>query len=125
MCQTPPHDLGGLATGPLHVLGIPRFYREKDLAGLRPEIPLSELTARRLDRLLALIDNWIADVRAHATDPRTVNWWRQANGHHCVMSGRGELDGRRLWSREVPVLGGPVGGLCGSSAVPGAKARFR
>jgi hypothetical protein len=62
------HDRGRL-TGALHALGIPRLDRERDLSGLRPEIPLSELTAGRLDRLLALIDNWIADVRAHATDP--------------------------------------------------------
>jgi hypothetical protein len=71
MCQTPPydrqHDCSRL-TRALHALGIPRLDRERDLSGLRPEIPLSELTAGRLDRLLALIDNWIADVRAHATD---------------------------------------------------------
>ena len=72
MCQTPPydrqHDRARL-TGRLHALGIPRLDRERDLAGLRPEIPLSELTADRLDRLLALTDTWIADVRAHATGP--------------------------------------------------------
>ena len=72
MCQMPPHhrqhDRGRL-TGALTALGIPRLDRERDLSGLRPEIPLSELTAGRLDCLLALIDNWIADVRAHATDP--------------------------------------------------------
>ena len=75
MCWTPPHDrqhYSGRLTGGLHALGIPRLDRERDLSGLRPEIPLSELTAGRLDRLLALIDRWIADVRAHATEPETT-----------------------------------------------------
>jgi hypothetical protein len=75
MCRTPPHDrqhYRGRLTEGLHALGIPRLDRERDLAGLRPEIPLSELTAGRLDRLLALIDNWITDVRAHATEPETT-----------------------------------------------------
>ena len=46
MCRTPPHDRqhdGGRLTGGLHALGIPRLDRERDLAGLRPEIPLCEL----------------------------------------------------------------------------------
>jgi hypothetical protein len=75
MCRTPPHDrqyYSGRLTGGLHALGIPRLDRERDLSGLRPEIPLSELTAGRLDRLLALIDRWIADVRAHAAEPETT-----------------------------------------------------
>ena len=70
MCQTPPHDRQhdrSRLTGALHALGIPRLDHERDLAGLRPEIPLSELTAGRLDRLLALIDTWITGVRAHQT----------------------------------------------------------
>jgi hypothetical protein len=70
MCRTPPHDRqhyrGGL-TGVLHALGIPRLDRERDLSGLRPEIPLSELTAGRLDRFLALIDRWIIAIRAQAS----------------------------------------------------------
>jgi hypothetical protein len=75
MCRTPPHDrqhCSGWLTWGLHALGIPPLDRERDLAGLRPEIPLSELTAGRLDRLLALIDRWITDVRAHATKPETT-----------------------------------------------------
>lgn len=75
MCRTPPHDrqhCSGWLTWGLHALDIPRLDRERDLAGLRPEIPLSELTAGRLDRLLALIDRWITDVRAHATEPETT-----------------------------------------------------
>lgn len=75
MCRTPPHDRQhhrGRLTGALHALGIPRLDREKDLSGLRPEIPLSELTADRLNRLLALIDRWITDVRAHASEPEMI-----------------------------------------------------
>lgn len=74
MCRTPPynrrHYRDQLTSG-LHTLGIPRLDREADLPGLRPEIPLSELTAGRLDRLLALIDQWITDVRAHSAEPET------------------------------------------------------
>ena len=75
MCRTPPHDrqhYRGQLTGGLHALGIPRLDRERDLSGLRPEIPLSELTGGRLERLLAHINHWIADVRAHATEPKTT-----------------------------------------------------
>jgi TIR domain len=75
MCRTPPynrqHNRDRLTAG-LHALGIPRLDREMDLSGQRPEIPLSELTAGRLDRLLALIDHWITDVRAHAAEPETT-----------------------------------------------------
>ena len=75
MCQTPPHNrqpYRSRLTGGLHALGIARLDREADLSGLRPEIPLSELTAGRLDRLLALIGHWITDVRAHAAEPETT-----------------------------------------------------
>jgi hypothetical protein len=75
MCQTPPYNrpqYRSRLTGGLHALGIPRLDRETNLSGLRPEIPLSELTAGRLDRLLALIGHWITDVRAHATEPETT-----------------------------------------------------
>jgi hypothetical protein len=75
ICRTSPYNRrqyrNRLAAG-LHTLGIPRLDRETDLSGLRPEIPLSELTADRLDRLLALIDDWITDVRAHAAEPETT-----------------------------------------------------
>ena len=68
MCQTPPYNhqqYRNRLTAGLHALGIPRLDRETDLSGLRPEIPLSELTAGRLDRLLTVIGHWITDVRAH------------------------------------------------------------
>jgi hypothetical protein len=75
MCQTPPYNLqpyrGELTRG-LHTLGIPRLDRERDLSGLRPEIPLRELTAGSLDRLLPLTDRWITEVRAHAAEPETT-----------------------------------------------------
>jgi hypothetical protein len=75
MCRTPPYNrwqYRGRLTAGLHALGIPRLDRETDLSGLRPEIPLSELTADRLDRLLALIDHWITDVRTHSAEPETT-----------------------------------------------------
>ena len=75
MCRTPPYNrqqYRSRLTEGLHALGIPWLDRETDLSGLRPEIPLSELTADRLDRLLALIDRWITDVRAHAAEPETT-----------------------------------------------------
>jgi hypothetical protein len=72
MCRTPSYNrwqYRSRLTAGLHALGIPRLDRETDLSGLRPEIPLSELTA---DRLLALIDHWITDVRTHAAEPETT-----------------------------------------------------
>ena len=75
MCRTPPYNrqqYRSRLTEGLHALGIPRLDREADLSGLRPEIPLSELTAGRLDQLLTLIGHWITDVRAHAAEPETT-----------------------------------------------------
>jgi hypothetical protein len=60
-------------TADLRAPGIPRLERETDLAGKRPEIPLSELTGDRLKSLLALLDRWITDVRAHAAEPETAD----------------------------------------------------
>jgi hypothetical protein len=75
MCRTPPYDrqpCRSRLTEGLYALGIPRLDREADLSGLRPEIPVSDLTAGRLDRLLALICRWVTDVRAHAAEPETT-----------------------------------------------------
>jgi hypothetical protein len=75
MCREPPYNhqqYRSRLTAGLHVLGIPRLDRETDLSGLRPEIPLSELTAGRLDRLLTVIGHWLTDVRAHAAEPETT-----------------------------------------------------
>jgi hypothetical protein len=75
MCRTPPynrqHDRDRLISG-LRGLSIPRLDREADLSGLRPEIPLSELTTDRLRRLPVLIDQWVTDVRAHSAEPETT-----------------------------------------------------
>lgn len=75
MCRRPPYNhqqYRSRLTAGLHALGIPRLDRKTDLSGLRPEIPLSELTVGRLDRLLTVIGHWITDVRAHAAEPETT-----------------------------------------------------
>ena len=77
MCRTPPYhrqQYRGRLAAVLLAVGIPRLDRETDLSGLRPEIPLSELTADRLDRLHTLIGHWITDARArvHAAEPETT-----------------------------------------------------
>ena len=57
----------------LRALGIPRLDAEEALIDKRPNIPLNELTNGRVERLLALVDRWIEDVRAHATEPETAD----------------------------------------------------
>ena len=72
MCQLPPYDSDGTRarfTAGLQALGVPRLTAERALADKRPNIPLSELTGGRLERLLLLVDRWINDVRAHAGEP--------------------------------------------------------
>jgi len=73
--ELPPYNTPGTVarfTGDLRSLGIPRLDAEPDLAGKRPNIPLAELTGGRAERLLALLDRWIDDVRAHTTEPETT-----------------------------------------------------
>lgn len=68
MCNRPPYDRQQARerlTADLHALGIPRLDREDVLCHKRPEIPLAELTDGRVERLFALIDRWIGEVRAH------------------------------------------------------------
>ena len=75
MCWTPPYkrqDNRDRLIAALRALGIPRLARETDLAGKRPEVPLTELTDGRIETLLALIDQWITDVRACAAEPVTT-----------------------------------------------------
>jgi hypothetical protein len=55
----------------LRGLDIPRLQAEGIRSGIWPGIPLDELTNGRLDRLLSVIDRWIVDVRAHASEPET------------------------------------------------------
>jgi hypothetical protein len=56
--------LAGHSWADLHGLGIPRLDGEDVLCQKRPEIPLAELTHGRVERLLALVDCWIGEVRA-------------------------------------------------------------
>lgn len=75
MCQMPPYNTPNTVarfTGNLRSLGIPRLDAEPDLAGKRPNIPLTELTGGRAERLLVLLDQWINDVLAHTTEPATT-----------------------------------------------------
>ena len=68
MCDTPPYNRQHARErliAELHALGIPRLDREDVLCRKRPEISLAELTHGRVERLLALIDRWIGEVRAH------------------------------------------------------------
>jgi hypothetical protein len=75
MCRTPPYDRSEIRMRlktDLQSLGIPRLDTEDALIDKRPDILLSELTNGRVERLLALIDRWIENVRAHATEPETA-----------------------------------------------------
>ena len=68
MCDTPPYhrqQARERLTADLHALDIPRLDREDALCHKQPEIPLSELTHGRVECLLALIDCWVSEVRAH------------------------------------------------------------
>jgi len=69
MCRTPPYNRAEnrarLVTD-LKSLGIPRLDSESDLPGKRPNIPLGELSGGRAERLLAIVDQWINGIRAHA-----------------------------------------------------------
>jgi hypothetical protein len=59
MCDTPPYhrqQARERLAADLNALGIPRLDREDVLCHKRPEIPLTELTHGRIERLLALID---------------------------------------------------------------------
>jgi hypothetical protein len=74
MCRTRPYNRRenrDRLAADLHGLGIPRLDAEDVLIDKRPNIPLSELTGGRVDRLLAIVDRWIEDVRAHAGEPET------------------------------------------------------
>lgn len=76
MCRTPPYnrteERSRLVTD-LKRLGIQRLDTEAELAGKRPNIPLTQLTGGRAQQLLALVDRWTDDVRAHAGEPEPAN----------------------------------------------------
>jgi hypothetical protein len=75
MCRTPPYrgaDTQARLTADLRALGIPRLDGEQNLVDKRPNIPLNQLTSARAERLLAIVDGWLRDVRAHAAEPEAV-----------------------------------------------------
>jgi hypothetical protein len=72
MCSTPPYlraEGQQRLIADLRALAIPRLDDEPALADKRPNIPLDQLTSGRIKGLLSVVDQWISDVRAHATDP--------------------------------------------------------
>lgn len=72
MCRTPPYNRAedrGRLTASLRALGIPRLDAEATLEDKRPNIPLDELTGGRVKGLLAVVEQWIADVRARVAEP--------------------------------------------------------
>jgi hypothetical protein len=75
MCRTPPYNRAEMRApliSDLKDLGIPRLDTEDALADKRPGIPLNELSGGRGERLLALVERWIDDIRAHAGEPEPV-----------------------------------------------------
>jgi len=75
MCRTPhtaPRAYVRLVAD-LQGWGIPRLDTEDALTGKRPNIPLGQLTDGRAGRLLALVDQWIDDIRAHAAEPEPAD----------------------------------------------------
>jgi hypothetical protein len=55
----------------LRALDIPRLLDGQFPSGSWPGVPLDQLTDRRIERLLTVIDRWIDDVRAQ-TSQRTM-----------------------------------------------------
>jgi hypothetical protein len=69
MRTLPPYDRTGewaALMASIRALGIPRLASEADFAGIRPNIPVEQLTDGRVQRLLALVEQWLNNVRAHA-----------------------------------------------------------
>jgi hypothetical protein len=54
------------------------------VASKRPNIPLDELTEGRIEHLLALVDQWINDIRAHTAEPETDD---EADGQADGLAG--------------------------------------
>lgn len=76
MCRTPPYrraETRERLLADLKALGIPRLDTEESLMDKRPNIPLSQLTGGRAEHLLSLVDRWIDDIRAHATEPEPAD----------------------------------------------------
>jgi hypothetical protein len=69
MRTLPPYDRAGewaALMASIRALGIPRLASEPAFAGIRPNIPVEQLTGGRVQRLLALVEQWLHDVRTHA-----------------------------------------------------------
>jgi hypothetical protein len=69
LLSIPPYDRKEAAErflADLRALGIPRLLDDHFLAGTWPGILLSELKDGRIERLLAVIDQWIDGVRARS-----------------------------------------------------------
>ena len=76
MCRTAPYNRAEARTrlvADLKDLGIPRLDAEDSLADKRPNIPLDQLTSGRAQRLLSLVDRWIDDIRARASEPEPAD----------------------------------------------------
>jgi hypothetical protein len=74
MCSMPPYDQADTREhliAQLRALGIPHLEADPALASRRPNIPLGQLTGGRVQQLLALTDEWITGIRAHAAGPQT------------------------------------------------------
>jgi hypothetical protein len=72
LLSIPPYDHKKAAErflADLRALGIPRLLDDHFAGGIWPGIRLSELTDGRIERLLAVIDRWIDDVRARRRQP--------------------------------------------------------
>jgi len=83
MCRTPPYNRNEARArliADLRALGIPRLEAEDNLTDKRPNIPLSELTSGRIRHLLSIVDRWIDDVRAHATEPENAHETQEGTG---------------------------------------------
>lgn len=69
MRTLPPYDHAdewAALVASIRALGIPRLASESDFTGIRPNIPVDQLTGGRVQRLLALVEQWLDNVRARA-----------------------------------------------------------
>jgi hypothetical protein len=75
MRETPPYDRGeprARFLADLRDLGTARLAAPGALTMERPNVPLSQLTGGRVDKLLSLVSSWIKCVRAFSGQPEAV-----------------------------------------------------
>ncbi|MHB1430550.1 MAG: PDDEXK family nuclease [Streptosporangiaceae bacterium] len=75
MLTTPPYDEGESQSrlkADLAAVGVPRMSTEEFLSKIRPNLYLDELGDGRVDRLLAVLDRWMDDVRNHSAGSRSA-----------------------------------------------------